>query len=68
MIPEDIREHIWSGPHDGMLTNLARSKNEPTVAFTGTTPLVWPWRAVLAGPDRERLIKSDTLSNLNHEK
>jgi alpha-glucosidase len=53
---------------DGLLTNLARSTKEPSVAFTGTTPLVWPWRAVLAGPDRERLIKSDTLSNLNHEK
>jgi alpha-glucosidase len=49
----------------GMLTNLARSTKEPTVAFTGTTPLVWPWRVVMAGPDRERLLKSETLSDLN---
>jgi alpha-glucosidase len=38
---------------DGMLTNLARSKSEPTVAFAGKTPLVWPWRVVLVGPQRE---------------
>jgi alpha-glucosidase len=49
----------------GMVTSLARSKNEPTVAFAGTTPLVWPWRAVIVGPDRERLMQSGTLRNLN---
>jgi hypothetical protein len=48
-----------------MLTNLARSTKEPSVAFAGTTPLVWPWRVVMAGPDRERLLKSETLSDLN---
>jgi alpha-glucosidase len=48
---------------NGMRTNLARSKNEPTVAFAGTTPLVWPWRAVLTGPEPEEL---ETLKNLNH--
>jgi hypothetical protein len=47
----------------GMRTNLARSKDEPTVAFAGKTPLVWPWRVVLAGPEREKL---ETLKNLNH--
>jgi alpha-glucosidase len=50
---------------DGMLTNLARSTKEPSVAFVGATPLVWPWRVVMAGPDRERLLKSETLSDLN---
>jgi len=40
---------------EGMLTNLARSKDDPTVAFAGTTPLVWSWRAVLLGPEREEL-------------
>ena len=50
---------------DGMLTNLARSAKEPSVAFAGTTPLVWPWRVALAGPDRERLMKSKTLDDLN---
>jgi alpha-glucosidase len=49
----------------GVRTNLARSTSEPTVAFAGTTPLVWPWRVVLAGPSRERLMQSETLNNLN---
>jgi alpha-glucosidase len=47
---------------NGMLTNLARSKDDPTVAFAGTTPLVWPWRAVLLGPESEEI---QTLKNLN---
>jgi alpha-glucosidase len=50
---------------EGMLTNLARSESDPSVAFTGKTPLVWPWRVVLAGPDRERLLQSETLRSLN---
>ncbi len=50
---------------NGMLTNLARSTKEPSVAFVGTTPLVCPWRVAMAGPDRERLMKSKTLSDLN---
>jgi alpha-glucosidase len=49
----------------GMITNLARSKNEPSAAYVGTTPLVWPWRVVIAGADRERLSQSETLRNLN---
>jgi alpha-glucosidase len=49
----------------GMVTSLARSKNEPTVAFAGTTPLVWPWRVVVINPDRERLMQSETLKDLN---
>jgi alpha-glucosidase len=52
----------------GMLTNLARSTKEPSVAFSGTTPLIWPWRVVMAGPDKERLMQSETLSNLNTER
>ena len=50
---------------DGLRTNLARSIKEPSVAFDGTTPLVWPWRVVMAGPDRDHLMKSETLSDLN---
>jgi alpha-glucosidase len=50
---------------DGLLTNLARSAKDPTVAFVGTTPLIWQWRVVMAGPDKQRLMDSTTLSNLN---
>jgi len=49
----------------GLLTNLARSKNDPTVAFAGTTPLVWPWRVLAVGPDRGRLMQSEALRDLN---
>jgi alpha-glucosidase len=50
---------------DGLLTNLARSTKDPSVAFDGTTPLVWPWRVVLAGPDKQRLVQSETLIDLD---
>jgi alpha-glucosidase len=46
----------------GMRTSLARSKTEPSVAFAGKTPLTWPWRVVLVGPDPQRLIESDPLN------
>jgi hypothetical protein len=32
------------------------------VAFVGKTPLVWPWRVILTGPDREHLLESDPLN------
>ncbi len=51
---------------DGMRTTLSRSKSDPIVAFTGKTPLVWPWRAVIVGVDREHLAQSATLRDLNH--
>ena len=50
---------------DGMLTNLARSAKEPTVAYVGTTPLIWPWRVIMAGPDKRQLLNSETLLDLN---
>jgi hypothetical protein len=50
---------------NGLITSLARSKNEPTVAFAGTTPLVWPWRVLLVGPSREHLLQSATLQSMN---
>ncbi len=49
----------------GMRTNLPRSKSDPTVAFTGVTPLHWMWRVVLVGPDRERLLGSEIPRNLD---
>ena len=50
---------------DGMRTNLPRSKSDPTVAYSGVTPLTWLWRVVLVGPDRERLLQSETVRNLS---
>ena len=49
----------------GMITTLARSTKEPSIAYAGPTPLVWPWRAVLVGSGREGLMQSNTLRNLD---
>lgn len=58
------RTYLIRSP-DGLRTNLARSKKDPTVAFTGSTPLTWPWRVILVGPDKEQLLGSATLNDLN---
>lgn len=50
---------------DGMRTNLPRSKADPTVAYSGVTPLTWLWRIVLVGPDRDRLLQSETVRSMN---
>lgn len=50
---------------DGLITNLPRSTKDPEVAFTGTTPLVWPWRVVMVGKDSAHLLHSETLTDLN---
>jgi alpha-glucosidase len=50
---------------NGMRTNLPRSKADPTVAFTGVTPLTWIWRMVLVGPDRESVLGPDILKSLD---
>jgi hypothetical protein len=39
----------------GMITNLSRNKVEPDTAYAAKTPLTWPWRAILVGPDRSAL-------------
>lgn len=50
---------------DGLLTSLARSTADSSVAFAGTTPSVWLWRVVMVGPDKEGLMRSETLTDLN---
>jgi alpha-glucosidase len=48
----------------GLRTNLARRPSDPEVAFAGNTPLTWPWRVILAAPDRDTLTKSKMLQDL----
>jgi len=48
----------------GLITNLARLQNEPNLAFDAKTPVTWLWRAILAGPDRPKLLDSPTLRTL----
>jgi hypothetical protein len=49
----------------GMMTTLSRNKVDPDAAYAATTPLIWPWRVVLAGPDKEKLLQSPLLRSLN---
>ncbi len=49
----------------GLRTNLARSKTDPTVSYSGVTPLTWQWRVVLVGPDREHVFDSPILRSLS---
>ena len=47
-----------------LLTRLARGAKNPDIAYTGTTPLTWPWRVIGVGPTRESLAHSAILSDL----
>jgi alpha-glucosidase len=47
-----------------MITRLASRPADPNVVFEGTTPLTCPWRIVIVGPDRERLMQAEILKEL----
>ncbi|MBZ5624896.1 MAG: glycoside hydrolase family 97 N-terminal domain-containing protein [Acidobacteriia bacterium] len=47
-----------------MITRLASRPGDPSVVFEGKTPLTCPWRVVIVGPDRERLMQSEILREL----
>jgi alpha-glucosidase len=48
-----------------MVTRLARLPGNPDLALEGTTPLTGPWRVVIFGPDKDRLLQSNMLHSLN---
>jgi hypothetical protein len=47
-----------------LVTRLAPNPKDSEVAFQGTTPWTGPWRAILIGTDRERLMSTAWLKNL----
>ncbi len=49
----------------GMRTTLARFNGDPTLGYSGHTPLDWMWRAVIVGVDRDHLADSTVLKDLN---
>jgi alpha-glucosidase len=57
---------LRSSEGTGVITNLSRKADDPTVAYAGTTPLLWPWRVILVAADREHLERSETLRKLSH--
>jgi alpha-glucosidase len=58
------RTYLIHRNNSGMITNLSRSASDPVVAFAGKTPIIWSWRVILVGSDREHLLKSPTLLDL----
>jgi alpha-glucosidase len=49
-----------------MVTRLAhRLAGSPNIALEGTTPLTCPWRVLIFGADRDRLMQSGILQSLN---
>jgi len=43
------------------VTRLEPRESDPNVVYETTTPLTGPWRVVLVGPDRERLLQAGIL-------
>jgi alpha-glucosidase len=60
------RTYLVRSRTNGMITNLSRHPSDPVVAFAGTTPLTWPWRVVMANSEREQLMKSPMVLDLEH--
>jgi len=48
-----------------LVTRLAHPANNPDIAMEGTTPLIGPWRVIIFGPDKDRLLQSSILRSLN---
>jgi Glycosyl-hydrolase 97 N-terminal len=47
-----------------LVTRLARMPNDSELAFVGHTPFTGPWRVILFGKDRARMLDSAWLKNL----
>jgi alpha-glucosidase len=49
-----------------LITHLTPSAHDPNVAFEGHTPLVWPWRMIVFGVDKDTLKESAIFRDLSH--
>lgn len=50
---------------NALVTRLALRPGTPSLALEGTTPLTGPWRVLIFGSDRDRLMQSSILHSLN---
>jgi alpha-glucosidase len=50
---------------NALVTRLARRPGAPSLALEGTTPLTGPWRVLIFGADKDRLMQSTILQSLN---
>jgi alpha-glucosidase len=48
------------------VTRLAPRPNDPGVVYEGATPLTCPWRVVIVGSDRDRLLQSEIFKSLKN--
>jgi hypothetical protein len=48
-----------------LVTRLASRPGTPGIAFEGATPFTCPWRVIVVGLDRDRLMKSEIVRSLN---
>ncbi len=49
---------------NALVTRLVKETKDPEVAYEGATPWAGPWRAILFGKERERLLDSAWLKGL----
>jgi alpha-glucosidase len=50
---------------NALVTRLALRPGTPSLALEGTTPLTGPWRVLIFGADKDRLMQSNILHSLN---
>jgi alpha-glucosidase len=50
---------------NALVTRLALRPGTPSLALEGTTPLTGPWRVLIFGADKDRLMQSSILHSLN---
>ena len=49
---------------NALVTRLALRPGTPSLAYEGTTPLTCPWRVLIVGAERDRLMQSAILHSL----
>jgi hypothetical protein len=56
----------WLARSEGtvLITRLTPRPSNPGIVFEAPTPLICPWRVVIVGPDRERLMQAEILKDL----
>lgn len=48
-----------------LITRLPRHTDDPNLAWASSTPMVFPWRAIVVATTREKLAQSPILNDLN---
>jgi alpha-glucosidase len=65
-IPNFPRMHLVHAEGTDLMSRLPPGKDDPLIAYQGTTPLTCPWRLIIFGFDKEHLGQSITFRDMNH--